>query len=292
MSLGELELRERIFAKLRVMWQDSPGYLTRDQLSGFGIDGRRIQLIAPMQGINNPRGLSATISVMSKPQDRYVDGSPDDGIWEYSFQGSGPGGDNSKMYEAQRLGLPIIYLEWIAPNLYVPYFPVQVVAIHEGRLKYDLALSELANLGPANEDSPVEREYRQVIVEQRMHQPKFRARVLHAYATQCTVCRFKHAELLDAAHILGDRHLRGDASVPNGMAMCKIHHAAYDRNFLGVTPDYEIRINADLLSEVDGPMLKHGLQEMHGQQLILPKRVADRPARDRLAERFATFSSI
>ena len=79
--------------------------------------------------------------------------------------------------------------------------------------------------------------------------------------------------------------------VPNGMAMCKIHHAAYDRDFLGVTPDYEIRINADLLNEVDGPMLKHGLQEMHGAQLTLPRRTSDRPARDRLAERFEAFAA-
>ena len=113
--------------------------------------------------------------------------------------------------------------------------------------------------------------------------------ILRAYETQCTVCHFRHAELLDAAHILGDKHERGDAVVNNGMSMCKIHHAAYDRNFLGVTPDYEIRINADLLNEVDGPMLRYGLQEMHGQQIVLPTRTAERPDRARLAERFAEF---
>jgi len=114
--------------------------------------------------------------------------------------------------------------------------------------------------------------------------------VLRAYETQCTVCHFRHAELLDAAHILGDKHERGDAVVTNGMSMCKIHHAAYDSNFLGVTPDYEIRINRSLLEEKDGPMLKHGLQDMHGAQLVVPRRPADRPDRDRLAERFAQFS--
>ncbi|MGI8867651.1 MAG: HNH endonuclease [Mycobacteriales bacterium] len=51
-----------------------------------------------------------------------------------------------------------------------------------------------------------------------------------AYETRCAVCRIGHRELLDAAHILPDTHPRGEPVVPNGLALCKIHHAAYDRN--------------------------------------------------------------
>ncbi|WP_222128410.1 hypothetical protein [Cellulosimicrobium sp. TH-20] len=58
---------------------------------------------------------------------------------------------------------------------------------------------------------------------------------------------------------------------------------------LGVTPDGEVRIALELLAEIDGPMLKHGLQEMHGRHLTLPRRRADRPDREFLAWRFERF---
>jgi len=79
--------------------------------------------------------------------------------------------------------------------------------------------------------------------------------------------------------------------VENGLSLCKIHHAAYDTNLLGISPDYVVRINRELMEDKDGPMLQHGLQEMDGRNLILPKRRTDRPSRERLAERFEEFKS-
>ena len=82
------------------------------------------------------------------------------------------------------------------------------------------------------------------------HQPGLGAHHLH------------HGSLLDAAHIVPDTEPAGIPTTPNGLALCKIHHAAYDQNMLGVSPDYKVSINREVLAEVDGPMLKHGLQEM------------------------------
>ena len=76
----------------------------------------------------------------------------------------------------------------------------------------------------------------------------------------------------------------------NGLSLCKIHHGAYDSNFLGIDPDYQVHINADLLLEKDGPMLRHGLQEMHGTKLEVPRQRAKQPSRDGLAERFEGFA--
>jgi putative restriction endonuclease len=101
----------------------------------------------------------------------------------------------------------------------------------------------------------------------------------------------KHTQLLDAAHIISDSKPNGDPVVPNGIALCKIHHAAYDRNLMGIRPDYQVVINSELLAEIDGPMLKHGLQEMHGKQLQLPRRPAAHPDKDRLEARYSEFRS-
>ena len=79
-------------------------------------------------------------------------------------------------------------------------------------------------------------------------------------------------------------------TTPNGLALCKIHHAAYDQNMLGVSPDYRVSINREVLAEVDGPMLKHGLQEMHGRTITLPALRVDRPDRGLLAWRWERFT--
>jgi len=71
--------------------------------------------------------------------------------------------------------------------------------------------------------------------------------------------------------------------------LCKIHHAAFDVNLLGITPDFVVRIDTALLAETDGPMLRHGLQEMDGRTLVLPVDKKQRPDRDRLATRYRRF---
>ncbi len=81
----------------------------------------------------------------------------------------------------------------------------------------------------------------------------------------------------------------GQPVVPNGLSLCKIHHAAYDRGIVGVRPDYVVEVRADVLLEVDGPMLKHGIQDVHGWALELPKRAGDRPDRDLLEQRWQAF---
>ncbi len=80
--------------------------------------------------------------------------------------------------------------------------------------------------------------------------------------------------------------------VPNGLALCKIHHAAYDRNILGVRPDLQVEVQPRVLAEIDGPMLQHGLQEMAGVRLLVPRRPDARPDRDRLEERYLEFRAV
>jgi putative restriction endonuclease len=123
----------------------------------------------------------------------------------------------------------------------------------------------------------------------RLHQPIFRAQVIRAYSTQCAMCRLRHAELLDAAHIIPDSMPNGQPVIPNGLSLCKIHHAAYDKNIIGVRPDLVIEVKASVLAEVDGPMLRHGIQEMAGQSLIVPRSKREQPDRARLDQRYSEF---
>jgi putative restriction endonuclease len=112
--------------------------------------------------------------------------------------------------------------------------------------------------------------------------------VLPAYRDQCAICRLKELRLLDAAHILGDLELRGDATVTNGVSLCSIHHRAFDQHLVGIDPDYTVRVSQRLLDDEDGPMLEL-LKGFHAQPLAVPRASAHRPDRDRLAERFELF---
>ena len=85
--------------------------------------------------------------------------------------------------------------------------------------------------------------------------------------------------MLDAAHITPDSALLGEPVVSNGMSLCRLHHAAFDRLLLGVHPDYVIHVRRDILGEVDGPMLRHGLQGLEGQRIVVPSRRVERPDR-------------
>ena len=127
------------------------------------------------------------------------------------------------------------------------------------------------------------------VVKQRLHQVSFRERVLAAYRRTCSLCQLRHEELLDAAHIIPDGQPRGDPIIPNGLALCKLHHAAFDSNIIGIRPDLVIEVRQDILRETDGPMLLHGLQGLHGSMITVPREARFRPAGDRLEERYEQF---
>ena len=106
------------------------------------------------------------------------------------------------------------------------------------------------------------------------------------------MCKLRHSELLEAVHIIPDSEAEGDPEISNGIAMCNLHHAAFDRFMIGIRPDYVIEIRKDILSEKDGPMLQHGLIEMNDKRLELPHRRNEYPDPDRLEVKYKKFKSF
>jgi len=70
---------------------------------------------------------------------------------------------------------------------------------------------------------------------------------------KCAFGKLRHEELLGAAHIVADSEPDGEPVIPNGLALCKLHHAALDRFFLSVRPDYTIEIRRDVLEATTDP---------------------------------------
>lgn len=100
-------------------------------------------------------------------------------------------------------------------------------------------------------------------------------------------------QLLDAAHIIPDRELGGVAEVRNGIALCRLHHATFDRYVVGLRPgDHVITVRPDVLEEQDGPTLRHAIQGLHGEHMALPQRRTDRPGHEFLEARYRRFLSF
>jgi putative restriction endonuclease len=287
---GELLVREAAIEHVRRSAERSGGVVTRTELEAFTYQGEQIKLIDQSRGIRNPRQLMATVSILSSPEGPYDDVETADGLLRYAYRSGDPeGSDNRKLRTAHELGLPLILLRGIAPGVFVPIFPVYVVADRPNERYVEIAVDESLRLMSSAPMSDPQQAYVERLTKLRLHQPVFRARVLRAYATTCAMCRLRHAELLDAAHIIPDGHPRGLPVVPNGLALCKIHHAAYDQNIVGVRPDLVVEVRRDVLDEIDGPMLRHGLQEMAGTTLLVPRSAANRPDRAGLEERYGLF---
>jgi putative restriction endonuclease len=287
--LDELDVRRSAMAYVAQVSEAAGGVVTRAQLEAFSYQGQQLKLIDQSRGIRNPAELGATLSILSRPNGPYNDEETPDGLLRYAYRAGDPnGGDNRKLRRAHDLGVPLILLRGIAAAVFVPVFPVYVVGDDPVARYVEIAVDESLRFLPTRSSEDARR-YADRLTRLRLHQPVFRAQVLRAYQGACTVCRLQHVDLLDAAHIRGDAET-GQPVVTNGLAMCKIHHAAYDRSILGVRPDYTVAVREDVLLEVDGPMLRHGLQEMHGARLHLPVKVADLPDREALAERWEAFS--
>jgi putative restriction endonuclease len=200
--------------------------------------------------------------------------------------------ENRGLREAMQRRIPLIYLHGIEKGLYIAAWPIYVVGDDRYSLTFIVDLdgrSLSVGAGEAVADSELQRRYFQVTTLRRVHQEEFRRRVLRAYHESCALCRLRRRELLDAAHITPDSDPHGDAAVSNALSLCKLHHAAFDQQLIGVRPDLVVEVRADVLAESDGPMLVHGLQQMHGLRLIVPKQESQRPDRDRLEVRYQLF---
>jgi putative restriction endonuclease len=284
-----MRIRQAAMAYVAACAARSGGVISRAELEAFRFEGGQIKLIDQSRGIRNPRQLEATLSILTQSRGPYDDGEIEDGRLRYAYRtGSTESGDNRKLRRAAELGVPLILLRGIDAGVFVPIAPVYVIRAEAHASHVEVALDEgLRFLPPEIEID--QRSYIERVMRERVHQPVFRAKVIRAYEVQCAMCRLKHAELLDAAHILPDTHERGLPVVTNGLALCKIHHAAFDNDIVGIRPDLVVEVQPSVLLESDGPMLKHGLQEMNGARIAVPRSRRLQPDRERLGERYERF---
>ena len=295
--------RESVFAWLRTEMLTREVF-SRADLAHFEWEGRPVRLVGTQTGIWRVKGVSdAALSIMTAfvpdgGRRPYEDSYGPDDLLRYKWRGTDPMlADNVWLRRAMELRLPLIwfigvdYAPGTTTQVFLPQFPVFLVDEEPELHQFVVAVDGQQTLprSASAEVIDITRRYNTSIAKVRVHQPVFRQAVLLAYERRCAVCRLPFPELLDAAHIKPDAD-GGAATVTNGLSLCKIHHGAYDRDIIGISPDYRVHVREAVLRTFDGPTLQHSIKEMHGERLRqLPSTTRQRPDRELLAERFERF---
>jgi putative restriction endonuclease len=232
-------------------------------------------------GWHQPTGMFAGFDVSRRPQ--LWGASPSVQIRETAIKDAQRGGFG--IY--RRGGGPELAIAF-APEAFIDYVEQQAT-LHEfaANAAQSNILIEAARGAEVDLDHVAGQGRREAIrkVIQRVGQENFRNRVLTVYNFSCAVCDVQ-LELVQAAHII-PVPVGGNNHTSNGLAMCSLHHEAYDRALIGVRPDYTIVANDDALRRLHRLDRRNGwdgFEDNLRDEIMLPDRAQDRPDPEALRE--------
>ncbi len=113
----------------------------------------------------------------------------------------------------------------------------------------------------------------------KVRDPGFRRKVLRAYNFKCAVCGFDLAMdtipiALEAAHIKWKQY-NGPCEVPNGIALCSIHHKAFDRGAIALDSDFKINVSSMVKG---GELVERLIWDFQGKSIKLPREALYYPS--------------
>lgn len=292
------DVRSSCFASLDVLCarhgEDVPYRQGLDQ--GFPFRGSRVPFLSIQKGIFRAaaqRG-PAALSIQTSSNSPYDDEQIESGFLYAYRAGSNDQPDNRALRAAHSFGVPIAYYVATRPGRYKPLYPCYVLeddpVAHRVLISPGRMVGPLDDQEPISVENPIERKYIVRETRMRVHQARFRGRVIPAYSGRCAICRLKETRLLDAAHIVGDLEQQGEPMISNGLSLCSIHHRAFDQDLVGISEDFVVHVSERLLDEEDGPMLDV-LKTFHQEPIVLPEKRSWQPDRARLASRFERFAA-
>lgn len=117
-------------------------------------------------------------------------------------------------------------------------------------------------------------------VRRSLRESGFRRRVLTAYGQRCAMCGIQ-LRLLDGAHILPAAHPDSTDETCNGIALCALHHRAFDRAFVAFDPKFRVHVSESMATKLEEDDKAGGLANFRSALrpvLGLPPDRKDRPA--------------
>lgn len=265
----------------------------------FSYGGEIIHLTSQQRGIHRPKQFHLPMSIRTAPPKSGRDApyandiDMTSGLLMYRYRGKDPNAfDNVILRQAMETGTPLLHLYGVSSGRYIPSV-AYLIGEQRRRHSFATSLSNIRDNGWRHSmlyQSDVDRATRTRNVCERLGQTAFRFRVLDAYNTKCALCRLNQPLLLEAAPIVPFAEY-GPSVVPNGLAMCNLHHRAFDTHIIGIVPQrHVVEIRDAVRKQTDGPMLEHGLKEFHGTTLEAPRGgPSNRPDDRFLEQRYEEF---
>ena len=124
------------------------------------------------------------------------------------------------------------------------------------------------------------RQFATISTKKALRSNDFRERVLTAYSHRCAMCGVQ-LRLLDSAHILPVAHPDSTDGTNNGVALCALHHRAFDKALITFAPDFRIFVNKRMIEELRTADRAGGLNRFEDGLrpiLALPPYKRDRPS--------------
>lgn len=122
---------------------------------------------------------------------------------------------------------------------------------------------------------------RKIVIKQRTNQHLFRNMVLSAYNNACCITGIARLELIEACHIIDWKVDEKNRLNPcNGIAMNVLFHRAYDKMFIGITPDLRVEVSErmyDGLRGEDKDKTYSFFNPYNGMQITLPRKFKPNP---------------
>ncbi len=116
-------------------------------------------------------------------------------------------------------------------------------------------------------------------VTRKVRQAGFQRRVLTAYNHQCAFCSIQ-LNLIDAAHIVPVAEADSTDYTSNGMALCALHHRAFDNALITINDQYETLVSQDKIKQLKVIGRDSGLENFIKNlrpMIALPPAITDRP---------------
>lgn len=85
------------------------------------------------------------------------------------------------------------------------------------------------------------------IIKRKYREADFRFRVLAAYSSRCAMCGVQ-LDLVEAAHILPVAADGSTDETSNGVALCSLHHDAFDKCLISFDERYKVEVSASALA--------------------------------------------
>lgn len=113
----------------------------------------------------------------------------------------------------------------------------------------------------------------------RTRDPRFRPAVIRAYEYRCAICGYDiriDDQLigLEAAHIRWHAN-GGPDEVPNGLALCMLHHKAFDQGGISLSDDYRLLVSPALHGQ--GNAWQNWFSTLEEQSIRMPRHPKNNP---------------